>query len=226
VTLTRSTPAAGAPWADSSSPTAGGRAIDLRPGETVVVNGATGGFGSAGVAVALAMGAATVVATGRNQRALDDLAARLSFRVRPAAMTGAEADDRARIIEAAEGPIDGVLDLLPRMATPSQVRTALLSVRPGGRVVLMGGVGRTGGADLELSYSWLMHHDITVRGKWMYPRDAPAAMIRLVRAGFIDLDLFDVSEFPIADANEAIAHAATNAGPCQLTVLRLDRIPK
>jgi alcohol dehydrogenase len=38
-------------------------------------------------------------------------------------------------------------------------------------VVLMGGVGRQGG-DLALNYNWLMHNDITVRGKWMYPRDA------------------------------------------------------
>ena len=33
-------------------------AIDLKPGETLLVSGATGNFGSAGVAVALAMGAA------------------------------------------------------------------------------------------------------------------------------------------------------------------------
>lgn len=39
-------------------------AVELKAGETVVVNGATGSFGSAGVAVALAMGAARVVATG------------------------------------------------------------------------------------------------------------------------------------------------------------------
>jgi alcohol dehydrogenase len=39
-------------------PNGGLVAGDLRPGETLVVNGATGGFGIAGVAVALAMGAA------------------------------------------------------------------------------------------------------------------------------------------------------------------------
>jgi len=44
----------------------------LQPGETLVVNGATGGFGSAGVVLALAMGAGKVVATGRNEQALED----------------------------------------------------------------------------------------------------------------------------------------------------------
>ena len=40
----------------------------LQPGETVLVSGATGNFGSAAVSVALAMGAACVVAPGRNDR--------------------------------------------------------------------------------------------------------------------------------------------------------------
>ena len=198
-------------------------AADLRAGETLVVNGATGGFGSAGVAVALAMGAGTVVATGRNARALEDLVRRLGPRVRPAQMTGVEADDRRHIVERAGGPIDCVLDLLPREATASQVRAAVLAVRPGGRVVLMGGVGRQGGTDLELPYPWLMRNDITVRGKSMYPRDAIVRMVRLVRAGLIDLTQFDVTEFALDDANDAVAHAAANAAPRQMTVLRPDR---
>ncbi|MGD0867653.1 MAG: alcohol dehydrogenase, partial [Rhizomicrobium sp.] len=163
------------------------------------------------------------VATGRNGRALDDLVRRFGPRVIPAQMTGAEADDRRRIIELAGGPIDCVLDLLPREASTSQVLAAVLAVRPGGRVVLMGGVGRQGGIDLALPYPWLMRNDITVRGKYMYPRDAIARMVRLVRAGLIDLAQFDLTEFALDDVNAAIAHAAANAGPLKLTVLRPDR---
>jgi alcohol dehydrogenase len=204
---------------------------DLRAGETVVVNGATGGFGSAGVAVALAMGAGKVVATGRNVRALDDLVRRFGPRVRPAAMTGIEADDRRRIVELAGGPIDCVLDLLPREATGAQVRAAALAVRPGGRVVLMGGVGRQGGsgatasidADFALPYPWLMRNDITVRGKYMYPREAVSRMVGLIRGGLLDLAQFDMTEFGLDDVNDAVAHAAANAGPLRLTVLRPDR---
>ena len=96
---------------------------DLHAGETLVVNGATGGFGGAGVAVALAMGAGTVVATGRNGEALDDMVRVFGSRVRPARMTGVEADDRALIIKTAGAPIDMVLDFLPREASASQVLT-------------------------------------------------------------------------------------------------------
>jgi hypothetical protein len=45
-------------------PYAGLLAANLQAGETVLISGATGNFGSAGVAVALAMGAGCVVAPG------------------------------------------------------------------------------------------------------------------------------------------------------------------
>jgi alcohol dehydrogenase len=192
---------------------------DLKAGETIVVNGATGGFGGAAVGVALAMGAGCVVATGRNAGALESLVRRFGPRVRPARMTGVEADDRALIIERADGPIDFVLDWLPPEASSSQVQAALFSVRPGGRVVLMGGVR----SDLAINYTWLTHNYVTLRGQWMYGRDAPAAMVRMVRAGLIDLGQFELNEFPLDQANESVAFAAANAGPNQMTVIRPDR---
>ena len=51
--------------------------VALSPGETLIVNGATGYFGSAGVLVALALGAARVVAAGRDCAALASLAGAL-----------------------------------------------------------------------------------------------------------------------------------------------------
>ena len=197
-------------------------AAGVRPGETVVVNGATGGFGSAAIVVALAMGAGTVVATGRNDRSLALLGERLGRRVRPAQMTGDEDEDRNRIQHAASGPINCVLDLLPREATSRQVRSAVLTVRHGGRVALMGGIGRQGGADLELPYPWIMRNEITIVGKFMYPRSAAPQMVQLVRSGLIDLDVFDLTEFALGDANEAVAHAAAHAGPLRRTVIRPD----
>ncbi len=190
-------------------------AANLRAGETVVVSGATGAFGSAGVAVALAMGARCVVATGRNQQALDDLTRRLGPRVRTVRMVGDEEGDRRRIIEAAPGPIDCVLDLLPPAAIPAQVRAALLAVRPYGRVVLMGGLRQ----DVPIPYSWMMRNCITVIGKWMYARESVPHLIGLVRAGLLRMEAFDVTAFALDRVNEAITHAAANAGPFRATVI-------
>jgi alcohol dehydrogenase len=212
-------------WADAGRwcglskllvPYGGLLAADLKAGETLVVSGATGGFGGAGVAVALAMGAAKVVATGRNGRTLDDLVRRFGPRVSPARMTGVETDDRQRIVEAAGRPIDVVLDFLPREASASQVQAAVLAVSSRGRVVLMGGVR----SDLALNYNVLMHKEISLRGAWMYPGDAIPKMVEMIRAGLIDLAQFDLTEFGLDAANNAVAHAAANAGPRQLTVIR------
>jgi alcohol dehydrogenase len=115
-----------------------------------------------------------------------------------------------------------VPDFLPREATGSQVRAAAIAVRPRGRIVLMGGV-RADGGDFPLPYVWMMQNYITVCGQFMYPREAVARMVRLVRAGLIDLAQFDLTEFGLDDVNKAVAHAAANAGPRGLTVLRPDR---
>ncbi len=191
----------------------------LQPGEILVINGATGPFGSAGVMVGLALGARAVIATGRNERALAELVRRLGPRVIPVAMQGDEGTDRARILAAAPGPIDLVLDLLPPAASPAQVRTAALAVRPNGRVILMGGVGMQGGEPLGLPYPWLMRNNITVRGQWMYPPSAIGRLAGILRAGLIDLGQLAVTTFPLDRANEAVAHAAAHAGPFELTAI-------
>jgi alcohol dehydrogenase len=201
-------------------PYGGFLAAKLQPGETVLVNGATGAFGSAGVAVALAMGAGCVIATGRNETVLSDLTRRFGRRVRTVAMHGDEEADRRRILEAAPGPVDCVLDILPPAANSLQVRTALLAVRPHGRVVLMGGVGMLGGSGLELPYPWLMRNNITIHGQWMYPPRATTLMVGMIRAGLVDLDHFQVTAFDLDHANDAVAHAAANAGPFRMTVIQ------
>ena len=188
----------------------------LLAGETLLVNGATGAFGSAGVAVGVAMGAARVVATGRNEQALADLGRRFGERVRTVRMSGNEEEDRRQMQRTAGAPIDVVLDLLPPMASPSWVRAAVLAVRPYGRAILMGGIRD----DVALPYAWMMRECIEVRGQWMYPRDATRRMVGLIRSGLVRLDEFAVTEFPLEQVNEAIAHAAANTGPFKMTVVR------
>ena len=190
-------------------------AVNLQPGETVLVSGATGNYGSAGVAVALAMGAARVVAPGRNEKVLDELARRFGDRVRTVRLTGDPEQDQPRMRSAAGGPIDVVLDLLPPAAGPAPVRAAALTVREFGRVVLMGGVD----ADLALPLRWLMRNSITVRGQWMFPRAAAPRLVSLVRAGLLDLNQYQVTEFSLDDVNQAVEHAAGDK-PFMLTVVR------
>jgi alcohol dehydrogenase len=90
-----------------------------------------------------------------------------------------------------------------------------LTVRPYGRVVLMGGVQKA----LEIPYSWLMRYCVSVRGQWMYPRESIGRLVALVRAGLLRLDETAITAFALDQVNEAIAHAAVHAGPFKATVL-------
>jgi alcohol dehydrogenase len=188
-------------------PYGGFLAANLQPGETVLVSGATGNFGSSAVTVALAMGAACVVAPGRNEKVLNDLSRRFGERVRTVKLSGNENDDR-------------VLDIMPPSVSSTTVRAAVMTVRPYGRVALMGGVGMLGGAGLELPYPWLMRNCITIKGMWMYPPEAAIRLVGLIRAGLIKLDHFAATTFDLDHANDAVAHAAANAGPFRMTVIK------
>jgi len=112
-----------------------------------------------------------------------------------------------------------VLDLLPPSVGSSVVRAAAMTVRPGGRVVLMGGVGMQGGDDLALPYRWLMRNSVTVRGQWMYPRTANIQLIKMIRSGVLDISHERVTVFPLTRANDAVRFAAACNVPFDRTVL-------
>ncbi len=194
--------------------------MELKAGERLLVSGATGNFGSSAVLAALAMGAHKVIAPGRNERVLNDLKKRFGPRVETVKLTGTAEIDIAAMKHIAGGPIDAVLDFLPPSAQASVARNAIMSVRPYGRAVLMGGVGMLGGDDLSLPYPWIMRNLITVKGQWMYAPSAVHTLCGLIRAGLLDLNHYNVSEFPLEQVNDAVAHAAKNSGPFNLTVVR------
>lgn len=192
-------------------------AAGLQAGQTVIVNGATGHFGSAAVAVALAMGAERVVAVGRNQATLQRLERELGSRVSPALVTGNEQEDSKAIIESSRKPADCMLDILSPIPTFAPVRAAIMAVRPNGTVVLMGGVQ----ADIVLPYSHVMGNCITIRGQYMYPRQAPLQLIGLLRAGILSLDPFNIRTFALSQVSDALQYAAEHGGAFEMTGLLL-----
>ncbi len=195
-------------------------AANFQAGETLLISGATGHFGSSCVAVALAMGARCVVAPGRNEQILADLGRRFGPRVKPVVLTGNEGEDRKLMATATSEKIDVVLDLLPPSAGVKPVRAAAMTVREYGRVVLMGGVGMLGGDDLALPYPWIMRNNITIRGQWMFPRYACARLIGLVKSGLLSLEHFNVTEFDLDQSNQAVEYAAAHGGPFRITVIK------
>lgn len=218
-------------------------AAGLQPGQVIMVNGATGHFGSAAVAIAVAMGAARVIAPGRNEQALSALVRQFGSRVRPVLLSEDETTNSKRFVEAtegsfttysayslpeneainskrfmeaAEGPIDCLLDLLGPIHDAAPTRRGIMAVRPGGTAVLMGGVQST----LDIPYNYVMLNNLVIRGQYMYPRHAPSLLVELISSGLLNLEPFSVSTFPLEQVNQAVQYAHDRGGAFQLTVLK------
>jgi threonine dehydrogenase-like Zn-dependent dehydrogenase len=173
-------------------------------GDAVAVLGATGQLGGAAVRLALAGGAARVVAVGRNEAALARLAA-LDPRVTPVPLT-----DRAGTTAGitAAGEVDVVLDALGAVGSPDPTLAGYDALRPGGTMVLVGGVRQ----DLALPYGDVMRRRLTLRGSWMFGHDTMLRVWRAVRGGALDLGSVEVRTVGLDDPAGALALAAETGG--------------
>jgi NADPH2:quinone reductase len=164
----------------------------LKPGESVLVMGATGAVGQVVVQAAAALGASRVVAVGRDRDTLAGLLERGATDI--IELSG----DYARsLIDAAHGGFDLVVDSLfgePLMA-------AIQATRIGGRIV---NLGMRAGRSMELN-------GIALKGKDLLSCDvshAPAAeisdafahLVELVRQGRITTDHRTVSLENVVEA--------------------------
>ncbi len=193
-------------------PYGGLRDVDVRPGETVVVTPATGAFGGAAVACALAMGA-QVVATGRNEAALKALVDTFGEkRVKTVTLTNDVEAQTQALQDAAGAPIDVVFEISPAAAAQStHIKAAILALKHSGRVSLMGGIPE----DYPLPIRTIMRKDIMLKGKWMYERKDVLSLIRLVETGQLVMGegsgVKVVGEYPLSEWKEALDVASENA---------------
>jgi alcohol dehydrogenase len=180
----------------------------LRGGDTIVINGASGYFGSGAVMLAVAMGAGRVVAVGRRADALDALCAAFGPRVVAAIATGEAEKDLQIIRNAADGSADVALDLLGSADSTSTTLSCLRALKRGGRLVIMGSAN----VPLELSFREMLANDWEVVGQFMYERDAPGQLAALAAGGLIDLTSIKVKTFALADFRQAVEAAAAMQG--------------
>ena len=175
----------------------------LRPGQTVLVTGATGYLGSLVVLVALAMGAETVFPVGRNQQQLDRLTALNPKRVKAVPLSDDAAAYHTDISQVA-GQVNLYLDSLGLLPTPELTMAGINALGMSGTAVFNGGVFAT----LPLNYLDILSKRLTIRGNFMFPRNAPTEIIRMIAAGLIPLDVIESNAFPLEQVNDAINRAA------------------
>lgn len=189
---------------------------ELRPGQTLVINGATGNLGSAAVPLGLAMGAARVVAVGRDAQTLEKLSAFNPQRVVSLRLSGDVAEDAARINAVSGGGAHVALDLVGRAESANATLACLRALRPRGVMVLMGSMK----VPLALTYSEIMLRDIDIRGAFMFPREALASLAAMVAAGTLDLERIELSQFPL-DRIDAALERATHLRGLEYCVLTM-----
>ena len=176
----------------------------LVAGETVVVHGATGYFGSAAVLLALAMGAGRVVAAGRNTEALKTLVDKTGQQVSAVTMTGDTDADTEALKSAAHGGADLVFDMVGGADSANGTLAAMRSMRRGGRLVLMGSME----VPLPVGYGEVMINNWEIIGNFMYEPGAYHTLLALLRAGHLDLSHVSIRAFGLNDLETAIDAAA------------------
>jgi alcohol dehydrogenase len=176
----------------------------LGAGDVLIVNGATGYFGSAAVLLGAAMGAARIVAAGRDTAGLGRVAGAVGSRVATVTMSGDVEHDAARLREACGGAAGMALDMVGRATDASATLSALKALGRGGRLVLMGSMA----VPLPIAYGEVMANGWEIIGNLMYPRQTMARLLAMVEAGTVDLEAIRLRTFPLALLPAAIDAAA------------------
>jgi NADPH2:quinone reductase len=186
----------------------------LKPGETLVVHGATSGIGVMAIQMAKAAGA-RVIATARGA----DKAAQ-ALKLGADLSIDTKAEDFAERIKA-EGGADVILDMVGGDYTPRN----LDCLRPLGRNVL---IATQGGAKAEINLMQVMQKRLILTGSTLRPRNADekarltaaveARVWPWIEAGAIK-PVIDKT-FPLADVAEAHAHleSGSHIGKVVLTL--------
>ncbi|KAI0136814.1 alcohol dehydrogenase [Xylariales sp. AK1849] len=192
--------------------------VGLKPGETVLIAPATGSFGGAAVHAALALGA-RVIAMGRNEAALERLKQLAEpGRVEIVRISGDVQTDTQAL--ATFGAVDVFFDMSPPTAgTNSHIEAGFASLKPGGRVSLMGGVN----GNIEIPYVPFMYKGITLKGTYMNTTQQVKELIKLIERGILKIgrraSIKVTGKFSLEHWREAMELASAEGGAGHIAYL-------
>jgi NADPH2:quinone reductase len=169
----------------------------LRPGENVIILGATGAVGRMAVEAAKLLGAGRVIAAGRNKKVLEDLKSVGADAT--VALDGDVPSTVAKLAEASQGRVDVIIDLL----WGPYATAALLAASPGARLIA---VGFAAAAEMPFSPAVIMGPQTSIEGFAMMSvpvevrRETYANLAGYVRAGKFRLptEVYALADFATA----------------------------
>jgi D-arabinose 1-dehydrogenase-like Zn-dependent alcohol dehydrogenase len=180
--------------------------IGVGPGHALLINGISGQLGLNAAQLALAMGATTILGTGRNAALLQRVKALAPQRIDvlsvPDAPLGPADPLAAWTKKATDGyGVDGVIDCLPPGAPASAMMRALFCLRRGGCAVNVGAVME----NLPLNAFWLMTNCIGLQGSVWFTTGEGEEMAAMAGAGTLDLSALEHRVSPLSQVNEVLA---------------------
>ncbi|WP_409305192.1 zinc-binding dehydrogenase [Peribacillus sp. SCS-155] len=184
----------------------------FRPGMTVLINGSTGVLGTEGVLLSLAMGAAKVIATGRNRERLAKIKELNPERVFTI-LLGEES-----IVPSIKEFTDGkgvhlYLDTMGSVAgqeSPIQsVHDCLDGLKKGGTAVFIGSMQNH---DVKYNYEYYIGNAIKIMGSVWYNNQSLSELVNMAAAGTLKLSNYDTKTFSLEHVNEAFDFADQRTG--------------
>ncbi|HZO76324.1 MAG TPA: zinc-binding dehydrogenase [Ktedonobacteraceae bacterium] len=180
------------------------RLTQLNHGSTLVINGATGGVGSAAVICAPLFGVTRMIAISRKTETLATTKSLEPELVQAIAtddlMAGWESrqflTEHVRTLNEGRG-VDGVVDFLP--ALPHITMQTIFAMRKGGCAVLVGGNYE----ELIFPYGRIMQNGYVIKGSNGYVRRDAQELIRLLQARRLDVSPLITHRFSLDEVNNA-----------------------
>ncbi len=183
------------------------RRAQFSVGQTVLIDGGTGTLGVGAVILALAMGASKVFATGRKREMLDRVLSLSVDRVVPIPL-GTRPTAEV-VMEATNGyGVDVLIETLGPSASPQTVIDSFNALRIGGRAVNVGGVSDPIPLD---PFPLMCRQKSFIGSNWFTPGEGED-MVAMVRAGTLDLGVFDHERFKLEQVNEAVNAVVQRSG--------------
>jgi alcohol dehydrogenase len=175
------------------------RKAHFSPGQSVLIDGVTGTLGVGAALLALAMGAAKVFGTGRNQALLQRIKAFAPDRVHTLTLGGPSVRDA--VLEATDGlGVDALLITLGPGAPAASTLEGLQALRRGGIAVGCGALAET----LPVDPLVFMRRQLQFRGSLWFTTAEAEDMAAMAAAKTLDLSVFEHQRFPLDRINEAL----------------------
>ena len=188
---------------------AGLKKAGVGPGKTVLINGVTGTLGLAAVAIALGMGATTILGIGRNR----DVMHRIE-QLAPGRISTRSSEDNIDFVAWAQDAtggdgVDALFDCLGNGGDSNSTNTLLAAITKGGRAVLA-----AGGVDGHISQSYwdILTRDVAVVGSQWFTSTEIDELITLIGAGVIDLSFLEHRSYPLDEVNDAFTFVGDRPG--------------